>query len=153
MGDVSNEKIFDRAVDLIVHGDRMLQGWTGRYIVIQGGLAFAAATLIKWRAESPELLKTNYIALYVVAQIAIVALGISSAWLITKLIRNELDWQKNYVTATRRAEGDSPLLYQFEVQKGKSRTANYFHWASIIMTGIWTISLVFIVLSQSQATP
>ena len=55
MSNIDDEKVFDRAVDLIVHQDQMLQNWTTRLVAIEGGLMFAVATLLQWRANTPSL--------------------------------------------------------------------------------------------------
>ena len=147
MSNISNEKVFDRAIDLIVHADQMLQSWTSRYIAIEGALAFAAATLIKWRADTPELQKSGYLLLFIMAEVLIVVLGIVAAWLITKMVEYELEWQRNYVLAAKRAEGDNAVLYPFEVKQGTSRTLNLFRWSSIILTVMWLgISATIVVL-------
>ncbi len=137
MSGVSNEKVFDRAVDLIIHADQMLQSWTTRYITIEGGLAFAGAALIKWRIDTPALQTSSYAFSFVVAEVLLVALAIVSAWLITKMIGYELEWQKNYVSTTKRAEGDTPILVPFEVRPGAGRTLSLFQWTSLLLTVMW----------------
>ncbi len=145
MSDISNEKVFDRAVDLIVHQDLMLQNWTTRYIALEGGLMFAVATLIQWRASNPVLQTGNYSLPFVAAEVLIAALGVGAAWLITEMIKYELEWQRNYVMAAKRAEGDGPTLYPFEIKPGTGRTLMLFRRASVLLTAMWLGLLLIIV--------
>jgi len=154
MSNINNEKVFDRAIDLIVHQDQMLQNWTTRLVAIEGGLMFAVATLLQWRVNTPSLLANTYSIPFIVAETLIAFLGIGAAWLIAKMIEYELDWQRNYVIATRRAEGDNPVLYPFEMPRGSaSRTLRLFHWARWLLTLMWFgLIAVIVFLPQIPAT-
>ena len=153
MSNISDEKVFDRAVDLIVHQDQMLQNWTTRYIAVEGGLMLAVATLIQWRVSTPSLLDAQYSSPFVAAQSLLALLGILAAWLITRMIANELEWQKNYVLATKRAEGDDPTLYPFEVKPGPGRTLKLFQRASWLLTVLWLVLLAIIILLPIPSMP
>jgi hypothetical protein len=105
MSEVTREKLFDRAVDLVINQDHVAQQWTGRYIAIQTSLAVAAAALLSWRGPY----------LGWVAAILAVLLGIIAsvlAYAVTEIIKREYEWQKRYVAMVKRTEGDPPLLYQ-----------------------------------------
>ncbi len=154
MSNISDEKVFDRAVDLIVHQDQMLQNWTTRLVAIEGGLMFAVATLLQWRVNTPALLANNYSIPFIAAETLIAFLGIGAAWLIAKMVEFELEWQRNYVMATKRAEGENPVLYPFEMPRSSgSRTLRLFHWTRWLLTLMWLgLIAVIVFLPQIQVT-
>jgi hypothetical protein len=100
MSTVNNEKAFDRAVDLVINQDRVVQEWGRRYVAIQASLALAAAALLAWKG----LLGVIVIPLGVIPIILAKAMG--------QIMRREYDWQKTYVEMVKRTEGNEPLLYQ-----------------------------------------
>src|SRR3990172_1025743 len=87
---------------------------------------------------------------FIAAEMLIALLGIGAAWLIAKMVEFELDWQRNYVMATKRAEGDDPLLYPFETPRGSSsRTLRLFLWARWLLTLMWFGLIAVIIFLQS----
>jgi len=49
MSEVTRDKLFDRAVDLVINQDHVVQQWTGRYIAVQTSLTVAMAILLSWK--------------------------------------------------------------------------------------------------------
>ena len=105
MSEITRDKAFDRALDLVINQDHVAQQWTGRYIAVQSGLAIAAAALLSWKGAALGLL-----AAILAGLIGIIAIVLTRA--ITQIIAREYNWQKRYVEMVIRTEGDSPFLYQ-----------------------------------------
>lgn len=103
MSEVNRDKVFDRAIDLVINQDHVAQQWTGRYIAVETSLAVAAAALLSWKG-------VGLVAL--VLALLLGAMAIVLALALTDIIKREYEWQKRYVEMVRRTEGDSPLLYQ-----------------------------------------
>jgi hypothetical protein len=137
MSKVAPDKAFDRAVDLIINQDHVIQSWTGRYITTQGGLAIAEATLLGWQGA-------NYGLLIAAAAILLAVLGIASAWLITEIIKREYRWQSIYVEAAQRAEGSDPIIYTVEVKPEPGFIARVFLRLRPILVVAWSLFLLLL---------
>jgi hypothetical protein len=106
MGEVTKEKAFDRAVDLVINQDHVVQQWAGRYIAIQTSLAVAMATLLLWKGGDLDF----FVAILLSVLIGGIAIMLSCK--MTNIIKREYRWQKKYVEMVKRTEGKEPLLYQ-----------------------------------------
>ena len=142
MSEVSKEKAFDRAVDLVLNQDRVVQKWTGRYIAVQTSLAVAAAALLSWKG--PHL---GFVA--VVLALLIGGIAIVLALALTQIIEREYEWQKRYVEMVRRTEGKDPLLYQepgtYVPLLGKDIPGTFLHIRPWII-GAWSIVIFLVVI-------
>lgn len=144
MSKVTRKKAFDRAVDLVINQDHVVQQWTGRYIAIQTSLAIAAGTLLSWKG--PQL---GFIAVILVLVIGTSAIMLACA--LTEIIKREYEWQKRYVEMIKRTEGNDPFLYQkhdeYEPLPGKSITSIFSRFNRYII-GAWVVAILFVVLCQ-----
>src|SRR2546425_13209455 len=104
MSEVTKDKAFDRAVDLVINQDHVAQQWTGRYIAVQTSLAIALAALLSWKGP------LGVVAVILGVLIGLIAIVLAHA--VTEIIKREYEWQKRYVEMVRRAEGSDPILYQ-----------------------------------------
>jgi hypothetical protein len=107
MSEVTKDKAFDRAVDLVINQDHVIQKWTGRYIAVQTSLSVAMATLLSWKGAD-----LGFVAILLSVLIGGIAIILSCK--MTKIIKREYEWQKEYVEMVKRTEGENPLLYQHE---------------------------------------
>lgn len=141
MSEVTKDKAFDRAVDLVINQDHVAQQWTGRYIAIQTSLAVAVAALLSWKG--PHLGFVAVILAVVIGSIAIVL-----AYAVTQIIKREYEWQKRYVEMVRRTEGNDPLLYQepgkYEPLPGKNIPGTFAQIQPWII-GAWALVILLVV--------
>jgi hypothetical protein len=142
MSEITREKVFDRAIDLVINQDHIAQQWTGRYIAVQSGLAIAAAALLSWNG-----LALGVLAAILAGLIAVMAIVLAVA--ITQIIKREYNWQKRYVEMVVRTEGDSPLLYQprgtYKPILGKDILGTFTQIQPWII-GVWVVFIVFVTL-------
>jgi hypothetical protein len=106
MSEVNKDKVFDRAVDLVINQDHVIQQWTGRYIAVQTSLAVAMATLLLWRGADLDFVVA------ILLSVLIGGIAIMLSCKMTNIIKREHEWQKKYVEMVKRTEGKDPLLYQ-----------------------------------------
>lgn len=142
MSEITRDKAFDRALDLLINQDHVAQQWTGRYIAVQGGLAITAATLLSWKGVALGLLGAILAGL-----IGVIAIVLTRA--ITQIITREYNWQKRYVEMVIRIEGDSPFLYQppgkYEPLPGRNIPGTFDQIEPWIIT-VWVAFIFFIAL-------
>jgi hypothetical protein len=105
MSEVSREKAFDRAVDLVIHVDHIVQGWVQRFMLIEAGLAMAVGTILGWKGSQPDAVILTLVVL-------LAAFAVVFAILIPVIMERLLRWQAHYIKAVKRAEGNKPYLYQ-----------------------------------------
>jgi len=142
MSEVTKDKAFDRAVDLVINQDHVVQQWTGRYIAVQTSLAVAAATLLSWKG--PQL---GFIVVILAVLIGGIAIILTHA--MTQIIKREYEWQKKYVEMVKRTEGNEPLLYQntgnYEPLPGKDIPSIFKQIKKWIIL-VWILVIIVIVL-------
>ena len=138
MNKVTSDKVFDRAVDLIINQDRVIHSWTGRYITIQSGLAIAVAALLNWQRAN--------IWLIIIAASLLAVLGIIFALLITEILKRECQWQSVYVEAAQRAEGIDPVIYTLPVKPGPGFIARVFLRLRWFVVSAWILFVGLLVL-------
>jgi hypothetical protein len=140
VSDVNRDKAFDRAIDLVVNQDHVVQQWTGRYIAVQTSLAIATATLLSWKG--PDFWPFAVVLAPLLGVIAIVF-----TYAITAIITREYEWQKKYVEMVRRTEGDSPFLYQppgaYQPLLGKDIPGTFVQIRPWIVEA-WTVFIVLV---------
>jgi len=139
MSEVTKDKAFDRAVDLVINQDHIIQQWTGRYIYVQAALAGAEAAIISWK--SPNLGFNVAILAVLIGVIAIVL-----ACKMTQIIKREYEWQKEYVEMVKRTEGKDLLLYQNKTLPGKD-IPSIFEEIKIWIILVWILFIIAIALS------
>jgi hypothetical protein len=145
MSEVNRDKVFDRAVDLVINQDHIVQQWTIRYIAIQSGLAVGAAAVLSWNGPHLGL----------VLLIGIIAIVMVHA--VTQIIVREYEWQKRYVEMVRKTEGQDPLLYQesgkYEPLPGKDISTTFVQIKPWIVVG-WILFIIHQILkiAYSQST-
>jgi|GEM_PF-2588885 len=144
MSEVTKDKAFDRAVDLVINQDHVAQQWTGRYIAIQTSLAVAAAALLSWKG--PHL---GFVAVILTLVIGIIAIVLGCA--MTQIIRREYEWQKRYVEMVKRTEGNEPLLYQepgkYEPLPGKDIPGTFAQIQPWIIAA-WALVIILVIVYQ-----
>jgi hypothetical protein len=138
MSEVTKDKAFDRAVDLVINQDHVIQQWTGRFIAVQTSLAVAAAALISWKG--PQL---GFIVVILAVLIGGIAIILTHA--MTQIIKREYEWQKKYVEMVKRTEEKEPLLYQDELLPGKD-IPSIFKQIKPWIIGAWVIVILLVVL-------
>jgi hypothetical protein len=139
MSEVTKDKAFDRAVDLVINQDHVIQQWTGRYITVQAGLATALATVLSWKGVD-----LGFVTIPLSILISSIAIMLSCK--ITKIIKREYEWQDIYVKMVKRIEGQDPLLYQnnYEPLPGKNISTRFtqiqrwliWAWILVVITVI-----------------
>ena len=138
MSMVDRSKAFDRAIDLTIHQDHIIQDWTGRYVTIQTSLVVAEAALLAWKGQ------TGGLPIKILATL-IAFLGMVFVWAITAIIMRECEWQARYVEMVKRAEEIDPYLYQFEYKPihGPNKQSIFF-WLRIVLIPAWGVFVVFL---------
>lgn len=121
MSEVNKDKAFDRAVDLVINQDHVIQQWTGRYIAVQTSLAVAMATLLLWRGADLDFVVA------ILLSVLIGGIAIMLSCKMTKIIKREYEWQEIYVKMVKDIEGDNPLLYKknYEPLPGKNISTRF----------------------------
>lgn len=138
MSEVSKDKAFDRAIDLVINQDHIIQQWTGRYITIQGGLAAALAAVLSWKG-----IDLGFITIPLSVLIGSIAIMLSCK--ITKIIKREYEWQDTYVKMVKRTEGKDPLLFQdnYEPLPGKKISVHFIQIQKWIILA-WVLVIIAI---------
>ncbi|MCX5634578.1 MAG: hypothetical protein NTW55_01870 [Planctomycetota bacterium] len=136
MSEVNRDKIFDRAVDLVINQDHVIQQWTGRYITIQTSLAVAAGVLLSWK--SPNL---DSIVAILVVLISIIAIVLAHA--LTQIIKREYEWQERYVAMVKKTEGQNPIFYQEKPIPGKDIPTTFVQIKPYIVVA-WILFIIFV---------
>jgi len=144
MSEVTKDKAFDRAVDLVIHQDDIAQQWTGRYIAVQTSLAVATAALLSWRGVHLGL-----VAVIFTSVIGFIAIVLAHA--LTRIITREYEWQKAYIEMVKRTEGNNPLLYlkpgdykRFEGKDIPGTFAQIQTWITVA----WVLVIFFVIICQ-----
>jgi hypothetical protein len=105
MSAVSPDKAFDRAVDLVINQNQVVQDWARRFTLIETGLGIAVGTIIGWKGSQPDAVILTLI-------IVLASFGVAFAVLTTLILERHHRWQALYVEMVKRVEGDRPYLYQ-----------------------------------------
>ena len=105
VNDVQADKLFDRAIDLLINEDRNVDSWVTRYVGVESALVVGAAVIIGWQGGAVELLRRPLIT-------ALAVLGALFALLFAGVIERHLAWQRAYVEAVREIQGTEPLLFR-----------------------------------------
>ena len=92
---MDESKLLDRAVDLILKQDDLIQSWSGRYIAIQSGIAVAVGGIISWKGPAPGWSVTAVLAMLGV-------LAIVFAFLLSAVINRHLAWQRGWTQLRER---------------------------------------------------
>lgn len=135
MSEVTKDKAFDRAVDLVINQDHVIQQWIGRFITVQTSLAVAAAALISWKGSNGFVVVTLAILIGIIASML--------AYAMTQIIKREYEWQERYVEMVKDIEGDEPLLYKknYEHLRGKDISTTFAQIQLCIIVG-WSLVIL-----------
>lgn len=134
-GGPTRKDVFDRAIDLVVDTNEMGRGWTTHLVTIQAALVAAAGAFFRG-----SIRLTDLIPIFVLS-----SLGASTAYVFTRLMRINWEWQGRYVETARIAQGTDPLLYSTKQlppgfvagRAGRtSRIMSAFGWGLILL---WTV--------------
>ena len=136
---VSRDQVFHRAVDLVMAEDRLIHGWIGRYIGVQGAVAAIIAAILGW--------SNQYDGWIVTALTLLAGLGILFALTISSMITRSVEWRRACVRAAREAEGGGPILFRDEKSRRGPRVDTaiqrvtwgvVFLWIAFATAIIWT---------------
>ncbi|HXX35214.1 MAG TPA: hypothetical protein VEM15_12145 [Thermodesulfobacteriota bacterium] len=107
MSNVNADKAFDRAVDLVVHADKVTNMWVGRLVAVQTSLVIAEGALLVWKGNQSDPIVASFVAL-----IGIVAIVLLFA--LARIVIREHDTGYGYIKMVKRTEGTNPLLFRDE---------------------------------------
>lgn len=139
MSNIDPTKAFDRAVDLVIHGDNLANTWTGRLVAVQSSLIVAEGALLIWKGN-----QSGSIVGALAALIGVIA--IASLFALCRILVREHDTGHAYIAMVKRAEGNDPYLFR-DGDSGPpgpsfSRNINALKWLLVVA---WTFFLVVVV--------
>lgn len=140
MSTVSNDKAFDRAIDLVMHADKVTDLWTGRLLTLQSGLFTAAGALLLWKG-------TPLSAVVILASALITAAGIISAITLIVIIIREHDTGHSYIEMVKRTEGNDPYLFRaLDAPPPGPRFKTVMRWLKRAIVSVWIFYFVMVVV-------
>ena len=140
MSNINSEKAFDRAVDLVLHADRLANTWTVRLVTIQTSLVVAEGALLAWIVKTP-----GEIMPYLVIIIAVV--GIATLLAMTNIIIREHDHGHAFIEMVKRTEGKDPHLWQeckLSISGVKFSTTMIF--LMVVLVAAWITFIILVAL-------
>lgn len=144
MSNISAEKAFDRAVDLIIHADKLTADWTGRIVTVQTSLVISEGVLFGWKGDQPS-------ALFVSLAILIAVVGLFSLVFFTNVVVREHEYGHCFVEMVKRAEGSSPFLYSDKLTEVPgirfARAITILKW---VMSASWIIFIIVVLVWGSS---
>lgn len=142
MSEISRERAFDRAIDLIMKQNDVVQDWVARLVLIEGGLGIAVGTLLSWKGSDSSPAVFTLI-------ILLASFGMASAVLISLVLDRHQRWQALYVDMVKRVEGNDPLLFQPNFRlRGPSLRLILPLFGALVLIG-WAVVIATLVSAHS----
>jgi hypothetical protein len=106
MADVTKDRLFERAVDLIINADHVSGTWITCYVSVQGGLGVAAGAILAFSTKSNTLKE--------IAGIFLSLIGVIFGFAIVAILRRNAAWQRHFKAVARAAQDPSlvPILFE-----------------------------------------
>ena len=143
MSRIEPSQLFDRAIELIIKQDEIIQSWAGRYITVQSSFAVAVSAVIAWKGLQPGWAIT-----IVTVLLALVASVL--AILMSSVIERHLAWQRAFTESVRFIEGDKPVLYREDMvpEGAGTRLSTFFKVVRYIVPVAWLALVAALLLYQ-----
>jgi hypothetical protein len=104
---ISNEKLFDKALELMRHADELTHKWATHLITVQTSLVAMEGGILAWRTDS--MARPIYLVSMLVS-----GLGIATALSLSHIIIREHEHGHAYLKMVKRSEGEQPVLFRDE---------------------------------------
>jgi hypothetical protein len=104
MSAISNEKAFDRAIDLVKLASQLTLKWTSYLITVQTSLVTLEGAILAWRSNAIG-------AAVLMGSMLVAALGALSVYVLTNIVIREHEYGHMYIQMAIRAEQNNPILF------------------------------------------
>jgi hypothetical protein len=145
MSRIDYKQGFDRAVDLIIKQDDVVDSWTARYIGVESGIAIAIGVILGWKGVTEQWVITGLVVLLAV-------LAIVFSFLMSAAVNRHLAWQCGYIESVKQIEGEGPLLYrEGMIDKAEgTRLSSFYKSLRWVLLAVWVVFIVVILVAAFQ---
>ena len=144
MSEVNRDKLFERAVDMVIKEGEYVETWAGRLVTVHAGLATAVGLVVSWNASAFLLRNLSAAIVVLLAGIAVVL-----SVLMERIIRWHLAWQAAYVESVKQIEGNASLLFRKDMLANpcSHRVGRLFTVITVVLCVAWlTVAVLAFIL-------